>query len=138
MEGDTLAITIYGDPMVKKNSATQVAFTTKTGKRSYTKITTASYQRWLSNAQLQFLTREIRLKRPSEPIDFEVILDIKFYLKTNRIVDMSALYEGIQDVLVKERWLLDDNRRIVVGHDGSRSYVDKHNPRMDITIRRVK
>jgi len=49
-------------------------------------------------------------------------------------VDLSALYEGIQDVLVELSVITDDNYTIVASHDGSSVEVDRVNPRMEITI----
>lgn len=55
-------------------------------------------------------------------------------MPTKGLVDLSALYEGIQDTLVELNVLSDDNYSIVASHDGSGVYVDKKNPRMEITI----
>ena len=49
-------------------------------------------------------------------------------------VDLSALYEGIQDVLVELNVLTDDNYLIVASHDGSGVSIDRENPRMEIEI----
>lgn len=49
-------------------------------------------------------------------------------------VDLSALYEGIQDVLVELNVITDDNYTIVASHDGSGVFVDRVNPRMEIEI----
>lgn len=76
-------------------------------------------------------------KRPDEPIDYPVILVCTFFMQTLRIVDLSALYEGIQDTLVKMEILKDDNFNIVIGHDGSRVYLDRDNPRTEITIKKA-
>jgi len=49
-------------------------------------------------------------------------------------VDLSALYEGIQDVLVELNVITDDNYTIVASHDGSGVFIDRDNPRMEIEI----
>lgn len=49
-------------------------------------------------------------------------------------VDLSALYEGIQDVLVELNVITDDNYTIVASHDGSGVFIDRENPRMEIEI----
>ncbi len=49
-------------------------------------------------------------------------------------VDLSALYEGIQDVLVELNVITDDNYTIVASHDGSGVFIDRDNPRMEIII----
>lgn len=55
-------------------------------------------------------------------------------MQTRGSVDLSALYEGIQDVLVKQGWLADDNYKVVASHDGSGVEWNKESPRMEITI----
>lgn len=62
-------------------------------------------------------------------------------MATNQTIDMSALYEGIQDVLVEVGVLKDDsalNDPILVGHDGSRVHLDRDNPRMEVTLTRME
>jgi len=49
-------------------------------------------------------------------------------------VDLSALYEGIQDVLVELNVITDDNYTIVASHDGSGVFIDRVNPRMEVEI----
>ena len=44
---------------------------------------------------------------------------------------------ALDDILVQAGVLADDNRDIVVGHDGSRVFWDKENPRVEITITEV-
>ena len=73
-------------------------------------------------------------QRPAEPIDYPVILVCTFFVQTLRVVDLPALYEGIQDTLVKMQILKDDNAWIVIGHDGSRVVLDRDNPRTEISI----
>ena len=55
-------------------------------------------------------------------------------MKTKRRVDLTNLLEAVDDMLVKAGVLADDNRDIVAGHDGSRVYYDKDNPRIEIDI----
>lgn len=55
-------------------------------------------------------------------------------MPTRSRVDLSALYEGIQDELVNCNVLSEDNYTIVASHDGSGVFYDKDNPRMEITI----
>lgn len=47
------------------------------------------------------------------------------------------MYEGIADCLVSAGVLSDDNCSVVCGHDGSRIFYDKRNPRTEITIYRL-
>lgn len=116
--------TISGSPIVKKN-------TQRVMWRGYPMIYySKNYQQWAETAGYEIMAQG----RPPEPIDQPVILRCEFYMPTRRRVDISALYEGIQDVLVQCRVLADDNFKIVRGHDGSRVYIDKLNPRTEVAI----
>jgi Holliday junction resolvase RusA-like endonuclease len=120
--------TIEGCPIVKKNTQ-KVSF--RYGRPI--KYNTAVYTRWEASAVRQLWGFE----RPGVPINVPVILLCTFFMQTRRRVDLSALYEGIQDVLVKTDILADDNSQIVIGHDGSRVLYDKERPRMRVQIIRT-
>ena len=68
------------------------------------------------------------------PIDYPVNVKAVFYMKDARRCDLTNLEEAIDDVLVHYHILKDDNYRIVQSHDGSRVYIDRENPRTEITI----
>ena len=120
---------VSGNPYVKKsNQRVQMR-----GRRPV-KINTPRYNEWRHSALWQLKTQQ----KPSEPIDYPINLQCVFYKSTQGRVDLSALYEGIQDVLVEVGVLADDNFKIVAGHDGSRVYVDRENPRMEITITKME
>ena len=59
-----------------------------------------------------------------------------FYRQKKTRVDLSNLIAASDDILVKYGIIEDDNYNIVTGHDGSRIYFDKDNPRTEITIER--
>ena len=67
-------------------------------------------------------------------IDFPVNVRARFYVATRRIVDLTNLLEAIDNVIVKYGVLKDDNANIIQGHDGSRVYVDRKNPRIELEI----
>lgn len=71
-----------------------------------------------------------RINRSHKPVNVRCL----FYMKTRRKVDLTNLLEAADDVLVKYHVLVDDNSQIVAGHDGSRVYYDKDNPRIEIDI----
>ncbi|HEB61967.1 MAG TPA: RusA family crossover junction endodeoxyribonuclease, partial [Bacteroidetes bacterium] len=96
-------------------------------------VYTAQYNAWKNDALKQLLGSKNKLK-----INFPVILNCQFYCKTRHRKDLSAFYEGIQDVLVEANVLEDDNSNIIVGHDGSRIHYDKEQPRIEIKILKVK
>ena len=122
-------LTIQGVPRVKKNNQAVVLARSKSGKYFPKKVDTPAYKRWHSAAVPQ-----INLQKPTLEIDFPVNLSCKFYMDTAVKVDLSALYEGIQDVLVELNVLTDDNYLIVASHDGSGVSIDRENPRMEIEI----
>ena len=53
---------------------------------------------------------------------------------TRRKVDDLNLYEALDDILVKEKILLDDNISVIRSRDGSRVFYDKEHPRAEIYI----
>jgi len=75
--------------------------------------------------------------KPTKPIDFPVNICCTFYMKTKRRVDGLNLLAAIDDILVKHGILLDDSRDYVCGHDGSRVFYCKENPRVEIVITTV-
>lgn len=74
------------------------------------------------------------LKKPASPISEPVNVKCVFYRDSRRRVDLTNLLEAIDDILVKYKILADDNFEIIRGHDGSRVFVDKDNPRVEIEI----
>jgi len=122
-------LTILGVPRVKKNNQAVVLARSKSGKYFPKKVDTPAYKRWHSTAVPQ-----INLQKPTLEIDFPLNLACKFYMDTAVRVDLSALYEGIQDVLVELNVITDDNYTIVASHDGSGVFIDRVNPRMEIEI----
>ncbi len=119
--------TISGHPYVKKSNMKLVM-----RGRKLVRIPTPNYQQWAIQAQRQ-IRNQMTVK---DPIDFPINLQCHFFVRTRGVVDLSALYEGIQDELVKCGVLKDDNYKIVASHDGSGVFVDPENPRMIITITR--
>jgi Holliday junction resolvase RusA-like endonuclease len=120
-----LSYTVSGNPIVKKNTQKVVW---RNGRSIV--VYSPQYRGWLNNAMDELALQ----KRPAEPIDYPVLLVCKFFMQTLRVVDLSALYEGIQDTLVKMEILKDDNFNIIIGHDGSRVLLDRNNPRTEVAI----
>lgn len=116
---------VSGSPIVKKNTQKVV----RSRGRTFVAYS-PQYKEWLHRAMDELALQH----RPEEPIDYPVILLCKFFMQSLRVVDLSALYEGIQDTLVKMEILKDDNFNIVIGHDGSRVLLDRDNPRTEISI----
>ena len=70
-------------------------------------------------------------------IDYSINLKIEFYVPDRRKRDIANYIEAIQDILVKYEVLKDDNYNIVYSLDGTRMYVDKENPRVEIEITKI-
>lgn len=102
---------------------------TRTDNQKKVVIYSKAYQEWKNNI-LQILNQYKYKKKIAYPI----ILECHFYVKDLRIRDISALYEGIQDCMVSAQILVDDNCQIVIGHDGSRVFLDRKNPRTEVSI----
>ena len=74
---------------------------------------------------------------PPRPIECRVNIQCLFYLPTRRRTDLTNLLEAVDDLLVHAGIIADDHYGIVEAHDGSRCFVDKDNPRTEITITRI-
>ena len=76
--------------------------------------------------------------KPKAPINETIQLVYLVYTETQRVVDDLNLYASLDDLLVREKILKDDNRRIIRSRDGSRVLYDKENPRAEIYIYRYR
>lgn len=74
---------------------------------------------------------------PKMGIDYPVNVKCLYYMETKRRVDLVNLLEATMDILVKYGCLMDDDSKIVQGHDGSRVLLDRKNPRVEVTITRL-
>lgn len=119
-----MKIVLLGDPRTKKNSQRLVHLGTR-----MIPITSKAYSEY-ERACLAQITETRRLLA----INFPVNVKCEYYMGTRRKVDLVNLLEATCDILVEAGVILDDNSRIVAGHDGSRVYYDKQNPRVEIDI----
>lgn len=71
-------------------------------------------------------------------INYPVNIKAIFYAQSRRKIDLTNLLEALDDMLVKAGVIEDDNRDIIAGHDGSRVYWDKENPRIEVEITKVE
>jgi Holliday junction resolvase RusA-like endonuclease len=71
---------------------------------------------------------------PKEPIDYPVNIQYLFYKSTRRLCDGLNLSAAMDDILTEARVIDDDHRDIVAGHDGTRVYYDKGEPRVEVII----
>jgi Holliday junction resolvase RusA-like endonuclease len=116
------------NPKTKKNSQ-QIITNRKTGRAMI--IQSSEYKQY--EHDVGFF-----LKKIPQPIDKPVNVKCIFYRKNAIRCDQSNLIAAIDDILVKYGILADDNFKVIAGHDGSRVYIDKENPRTEITIETVE
>lgn len=74
------------------------------------------------------------VKSTAGVINYPVNCECIFYMDARRKVDLANLLNAVDDAMVKAGLIIDDNRDIIAGHDGSRVLYDKANPRIEITI----
>lgn len=80
----------------------------------------------------------MRVKIQTGEIAYPVNVQCLFYMETHRRVDLCNLLNAVDDAMVASGLIVDDNRDIIAGHDGSRVYYDKENPRIEIEITELK
>lgn len=150
-----ITLVIPGCPIVKKNQGKTSLFfkNKKTGKLAqrdnpvhyYSK----AYNEWAKVAIMRAVSlRQLLINEGWElPITDRINLRCSFFFDTDRVVDLSALYEGVQDILAgnagvyedsvpKELYqiIMDDSVRFIGSHDGSRFYLDYINPRTEVIL----
>ena len=116
------------NPRTKKNSQ-QIMINRKTGKPFV--MQSSKYKEYEKNAGWF-------LKKLPKPINEPVNVKCVFYRETKIRCDLSNLLEAAMDILVEYGILADDNFNIITGFDGSRVYIDKENPRTEITIETIE
>ena len=121
---EPLFILLPVKPITKKNSR-RWAPIGKTG--IWKLIPSEAYEQYERDCGLFIRCKGLNI---SCPVNMRVI----FYIDSDRESDISNYFEAVADMLVHYQVLADDNRKIVVSWDGSRVYVDRKNPRTEITI----
>ena len=119
---------IQAEPRSKKNSQ-QIAFNPQT-KRPF--VTQSKAYKDFSKEVI----KQIRMNgfAPKEPITYPINIKYLFYKSSRRLCDGLNLSAAMDDILTQARVIDDDHRDIVAGHDGTRVYYDKENPRVEVTI----
>lgn len=124
-------LTLYGNPVTKKNSQRILYKFTKFGRKTPFIAPSKAYVDYETDCLRQ-------IKRPRSPISARVNVRCVYYMKTAHRVDLANLIEATTDILVKASVLEDDNSKIVAAHDGSRVELDRKNPRAEIEIERME
>lgn len=124
MPEEILHFVLSGQTYAKKNS--QKVIYNKWLKRNIV-VHSANYNKWEADCRKQMNFK----KCYKLGIDYPIILKMHFYVKDKRNRDLSNYLEGPQDLFVDMGLLKDDNYNIVCGHDGTRMFIDKENPRIE-------
>lgn len=106
-------------------------------------ITVGGFPRLIPSKQYRQFEKEVtpylrRVKIQTGEIHYPVNIQCLFYMDARRRVDLANLLNAIDDAMVHAELLIDDNRDIIAGHDGSRVFHDKENPRIEIKITELK
>ena len=117
-------------PVSKKNSQVIIPVKTKYGKTRHIPIPSQQYREFEAEC-LPFFNQ---VKNQAGVVDFPVNMAVSFYVSKKLKYDLTNLLEAVDDAAVKSGFIADDNRDIIAGHDGSRVFYDKYNPRIEITI----
>lgn len=158
-----LKIIFPGEMRVKKNNMTkhEIYKDKKTGaykiyKSSDGRITpvayyTKAYQEWARTAIEACIVFKSKHLEFTYPLMDKYNLKCLFYSNENKVVDQSALYEGVQDVLTGKsgvfknipgglyQIIYDDNVRFIGSHDGSRYiYSPSEEPHTEVIITEFK
>lgn len=119
---------IYAEPRSKKNSQ-QIAINKTTGRPFVTQ--SSAYKAFCRECIKQIRRQGLV---PKKPIDYPINIQYLFYKSTRRLCDGLNLSAAMDDILTEARVIDDDHRDIVAGHDLTRVYYDKENPRVEVTI----
>ena len=119
-------IVIPLEPVTKKNSQ-RVVTNRRTG--AHFIKPSLKFEQYQNNVGGYFTYQKVE---PVEPEFYPVNIRCNFYMCTNRVVDLTNLLEAIDDILVHYGVIVNDDYKHVAGHDGSRVFVDKDNPRTEI------
>ena len=119
-------LTITGAPPVKKNSSQLV----KTKEGRVFPVPNAKYKKWEREA-----LEELAVQYRGMTIKGWIWVRALFYLPTARLSDLSNLLEAPADAL--ERAGVIENDRNIVSWDGSRRYIDRDRPRIELLITRT-
>ena len=120
-------------PVSKKNSQMIIPVKTKYGKTRHIPIPSQQYRQFECEV-LPFLSK---VKTETGVIDYPINMAVTFYVAKKLKYDLTNLLEAIDDAAAKSGLILDDNRDIIAGHDGSRVFYDKTKPRIEILITKI-
>lgn len=129
-----IQFTIPVHPVSKKNSQQIITLKTKYGKSRNIIIPSKKYKEFEAEC-MPFL---FQVKTQAGVVDFPVNMAVSFYVSKKLKYDLTNSLEAVDDAAVKSGFIADDNRDIIAGHDGSRVFYDKLNPRIEVTITQME
>ncbi len=77
-------------------------------------------------------------KWKNKNINYPINLKVYFYIEKNYKSDIVGYLQAIQDILVHYKVIEDDNRHIIQSIDGTRVFVDRKNPRIEIWFEKIE
>lgn len=89
------------------------------------------YQRYALKHYKEWLANNPKL---AEKAIGQVHIHYQFYWPDDRIRDGQSYLKASTDYLVKQKVVQDDNWKIVGGESWGYGYIDKKNPRVEITV----
>ena len=125
-----ISITIPVKPRTKKNHMQLV--TLKTGRQML--LPSRQYKEF--EKEVVEVIDDLRMKEciPLTAIGYPINLKCIFYKEKDYKADLTGYLQAIQDALVKAKVIADDNHKVVESTDGSKVYLDRNNPRIEIEI----
>lgn len=121
-------ITIFGELYSSKNSKRIVHFGNKPAL-----IASKAYMSSIKPIEQQLVLNRYKWLKEIENRPKPLKIVFKIYRKTHRRFDYVNIIQGLQDLMVKCGWLLDDNADEIIPFFEPYE-VDKHNPRVEISI----
>ncbi len=122
-----ITFTIPVQPVTKKNSQ-QIITNPRTGRPFI--IPSKQFREFEKTCKPYLKSVKDTIGLINYPINVKCI----FYVAKRLKYDLTNLLEAIDDVMTVSGLILDDNRDIIVGHDGSRVFHDSARPRIEISI----
>ena len=122
-------ITIYGELYSSKNSKRIVKFGNKMAL-----IASKQYMASVKPIEQQLVLNRGKWLRMSENVPSPLKIVFKIYRKTHRRFDYVNIIQGLQDLMVKCGWLIDDNADVMIPVFEPYE-VDKNNPRVEISLK---
>ena len=131
-----MKFTIPVKPRTKKNHMQLV--TLKTGRQMM--LPSKAYKEFEKQVLNYVAENPLIIKSTEEfklPIEEKINLKGLFYKEKDYKSDLAGYLQALQDALVKAGVIKDDNHKIIETTDGSRVFLDRDNPRIEVEITKI-